>query len=192
VVSRRVLGSVIVALVLSAVVSGLAFAVVLAPGDPAPQIIARDLGGEYRKTVWGDHELTLVNFWATWCEPCRVEMPALQKTLDRLGDRGLHVVGVLALDAADNFTAQRFLESMGVSYPTVRADRKFLGQWGGVGSLPTSYLVNKNGRVARRYVGASDEQIEALIYDIEALLDGRPMGPMVMPEVPAAQTPPVE
>jgi thiol-disulfide isomerase/thioredoxin len=173
-------------------VPGLAHAVILAPGDPAPQIIARDLEGEYRKTVWGDHQATIVNFWATWCEPCRLEMPALQKALDRLGERGLHVVGVLALDAADNATAQRFIETMGVSYPTVRAKRDLLNRWGGVGSLPTTYLVDANGRVVRRYVGASDEQIEALIYDIEALLDGRPLGPVVMPEVSSGQTPPLE
>jgi thiol-disulfide isomerase/thioredoxin len=171
---------------------GLSLAVILAPGDPAPQIIARDLEGEYRKTVWDDHQATIVNFWATWCEPCRVEMPALQGALDRLGERGFHVVGVLALDAADNASAQRFLEAMGVSYPTVRAKRDLLNQWGGVGSLPTTYLVDKNGRVARRYVGASEEQIEALIYDIEALLDGRPLGPVVMPEVPSDPAPPAE
>jgi thiol-disulfide isomerase/thioredoxin len=173
-------------------VPGIALAVVLAPGDPAPQIIARDLEGQYRKTVWGDHEATIVNFWATWCEPCRAEMPALQAAFDRLGDRGFHVVGILALDVADNGTAQRFLDAMGVTYPTVRAKREILNQWGGVGSLPTTYLVDKNGRVARRYVGASEEQIEALIYDVEAMLDGRPLGPVIMPEVPADETPPTE
>ncbi len=114
-------------------------------------------------------------------------MPALQKLQDRLGEHGLLVVGVLARDAASDSEARAFVDDLDLTYPTIRGEREFLGRWGGIGTLPTTYLVGKDGRVRRRYIGASEPQIEALIYDVEAVLDGRPLGPVVIPDLPGGE-----
>ncbi|MDX1390187.1 MAG: TlpA disulfide reductase family protein, partial [Acidobacteriota bacterium] len=105
---------------LTALLTTAAMGQVLAPGDPAPPILAKDLTGRTWRAQWADHELTIVNFWATWCDPCVKEMPALQDLQDRLRDRGLLVVGVLARDAVSDRDAHKFVEDLGVTYPTIR------------------------------------------------------------------------
>ena len=145
------------------------------------------LTGEKHVHVYAEHALTVVNFWATWCKPCREEMPALQRLSDRHRDRGLAVLGLLFDPKSDDEGARRYLEEMGVRYPTVRTTMDTLRDWGGIGMFPTTFLINRDGKIVRRYVGVSRAQIEGMMEDVDAVLSGRPLGSMVMPEVPPAR-----
>src|SRR5262245_41488283 len=72
--------------------------VALAPGDKLAPATATDLDGHAVRLTWGGAKLTLVNLWATWCQPCREEMPALQKLADRHVEDGLSMLGLVVLD----------------------------------------------------------------------------------------------
>jgi thiol-disulfide isomerase/thioredoxin len=154
---------------------------VVAPGDQAPDTRGWDYANVLHVIDFTEAELTLVNFWASWCEPCRNEMPALQAAHENLGPRGLRVVGITH-EAIDNEDLAAFLDEVGVTYTVFRAGDSVKKYWTGTqGSLPNSYLIGKDGRVIRRYVGASPEQVEQLTSDLVAVLDGRPLGMMIFP-----------
>jgi thiol-disulfide isomerase/thioredoxin len=159
----------------------------LAPGDPAPVMRGRTAAETFFKTDYQESSATVVNFWAIWCEPCKEEMPALQKLYDKHASSGLQIVSVLHDNATDD-AVREYITSLGVSYPVIRPHRGSTQKWKGVGVLPTTFLIDREGTIIRRYVGATTEQIAGLVYDIEATLEGRPLGPFVVPETPAIAT----
>ncbi len=159
----------------------------LAPGDAAPPMRGRTAQETFFITDYGQHGATVVNFWATWCEPCKDEMPALQKLYDKHAEQGLQIVSVLHDNATDE-QVREFLDALEISYPCIRAHRGYTQKWKGVGVLPTTFLINRDGVILRRYIGATAKQIEGLVYDVEATLQGQPLGPFVIPETPAVAT----
>jgi thiol-disulfide isomerase/thioredoxin len=108
-------------------------------------------GGEWRMV---DHQgqVVLINYWATWCGPCREETPGLVSLARELGPKGLAVVGV-AMDEGDRKKVRDFVERFQVRYPVVFPEAMSQIGFGMVG-LPTTILVDRNGRVAKTYVGA--------------------------------------
>jgi thiol-disulfide isomerase/thioredoxin len=159
----------------------------LAPGDPAPFLTGSDLAGEITTVRWKSSSATIVNFWATWCEPCREEMPALQELYGRRADDGLAIVGVHLLGSSKN-EISTFVEQTGARYPILLGDVSIARQWT-VGLLPTSFLIDDKGVVVRRYVGATPEQIAGLVADAEAWLDKRPLGTISTPDESAVTVP---
>ena len=159
----------------------------LAPGDRAPDLRGRTTAGERKAVHFDARRVTLINFWATWCEPCQDEMPALERLHAEHGEDGLEVLGVL-LDDVGPAELESFLAQLGVTYPIVLPDRWVNAAWGGIGVMPTTFLVDNDGRIVRRYVGATREQIDGLVYDVQAVLQNRPLGPVVVPAKPAAVT----
>jgi thiol-disulfide isomerase/thioredoxin len=107
--------------------------------------------------------VVLVNFWATWCPPCRMETPGLVKISKRYAGKGLTVVGV-AMDDDPVRAVTPFVSRYGIPYPILLP----AGSASSIDSLPTSLLIDRNGRVARTYYGAVDEQ--TLAHDIDDLL----------------------
>ena len=130
--------------------------------------------------------VTLVNFWATWCEPCRQEMPELQRLQEKLGALGLTVVGMNLEIETPHEDLLAHLEEYEITYPILRFDKRWA--WPGVATVPTSFLIASDGKILRKYVGAKPEQVEGLVRDIEDVIYGRPLKPMVMPDPPAADS----
>jgi thiol-disulfide isomerase/thioredoxin len=156
--------------------------IALAPGDPAPGLTGVTFPIKRRFTAdWSANRVTLVNFWASWCVPCRDEMPALDKLHRRMKDRGLQIIGVFERD--DRKGVGRFLEETYVSYTLLNADKNVDPNWGGIAMMPTTFLVDPNGILLRKYIGALPEVTAGVIADVEALLDGRPMPAQVVPEI---------
>lgn len=112
-------------------------------------------------------KVVLVNFWATWCPPCRKEIPSLMKLQDKYRDKGFAVVGV-SLDEGGRTMVGTFLEKQGVKYPVILGDSTLAKGFGGVIGVPASFLVDRRGELIRRYDGfvAEDE----LRGDLEKLL----------------------
>jgi thiol-disulfide isomerase/thioredoxin len=97
-------------------------------------------------------KVLLLNFWATWCAPCRVEMPWLARTYARFRSEGFSILGV-NMDDDDMPAVQRFVQEMGVTYPIARNNDAIVAAYGGVRFLPQSVLVGQQGQILRRSFG---------------------------------------
>jgi len=96
--------------------------------------------------------VVLVNFWATWCLPCRVEMPGFQAVYDRKKGEGFVVLGI-ATDAGGRDRVERFLTDHGITYPVALASGGVAQQFGGVNLLPSSFLIDRDGRIRNEVRG---------------------------------------
>ncbi len=111
-------------------------------------------------------KVVLLNFWATWCPPCRMETPGLVSIHNRFVNQGFSVVGV-SLDDDPKAVVPEFARKYGVPYPMVVPASGF-GLSDGIESLPTSLLIDRHGKVAKTYIGMVTES--ALSHDVEELL----------------------
>jgi cytochrome c biogenesis protein CcmG, thiol:disulfide interchange protein DsbE len=139
----------------------------LATGEVAPDFTRTDLQGKAFTLSALRGKVVLLNFWATWCAPCREEMPAFSAWQRSHGKQGLAIVGVSMDD--DPGSVRQALATRPVSYPVVMGDAKLGERMGGVLGLPLSYLLDRDGRVVARYQGeASLGAIEARIKELLA------------------------
>ncbi|NTV12657.1 MAG: TlpA family protein disulfide reductase [Desulfobulbaceae bacterium] len=112
-------------------------------------------------------KVVLVNFWATWCPPCRKEIPSLVKLQESYRSKGLVVVGV-SMDEGGRTMVGKFLEKQGVNYPVIIGDSSVAKGFGGVIGVPASFLVDRKGELIRRFDGYASE--EELREELEKLL----------------------
>ncbi len=96
--------------------------------------------------------VVLVNVWATWCTPCRVEMPLLEATWNRHSAAGLVLLGA-SVDKGDPQTVRDFINARGISYPIAIVGPDVIRELGGVVGYPTSILIGRDGRVRHRVMG---------------------------------------
>lgn len=133
---------------------------------PMPDFALKDLTG--RAWQLSDHRggVVLVNFWATWCPPCRDETPGLVRVARAYRAKGLSVAGI-SMDEGGVAPVHKFLQDFGVDYPIMMPDPNFL-MAGQVEGLPTTFLIDRQGRIAKTYVGEVREKV--FRADIEQLL----------------------
>ena len=142
-------------------------AAALKEGDGLPALQAAqfegalpDLGGK----------VVLLDFWASWCGPCKKSFPELEKLYESYRDRGFVVLGV-SVDE-DGAAMRKFLEGHAVSFPIVRDKEQSLVGVAGVESMPTSFLIDRSGKIRSLHNGfRGEETVIALRQEIEKLLD---------------------
>ena len=132
---------------------------------PLPNLVLDTIDGQ----KWSLHEnrgrVVLLNFWATWCEPCRTETPMLVKLADEFEERGLRVVGI-ALDKDGVGIIKKFVAQYKIDYPILLpVPGSRLSE---IDPVPTTLLIDAEGRLAKKYVGAMPEEI--LRADVEKLV----------------------
>lgn len=109
----------------------------------------------------------LVTFFATWCPPCRQEIPTLKKLQEEYGDKGFSVIG-LSVDEGGPRVVAKLVQKEAINYPVLMADRATANDFGGIAGIPTSFLVNRKGNVVKRYPGYVPHAL--LVKDIESIL----------------------
>lgn len=154
------------ATILSLVV--LASAAVTPPGtrDVAPEFTLKDsAGAEVSLSDYRD-QVVLLNFWATWCAPCRVEIPWFVEFQKKYSDQGLVIVGV-SMDEDGWEIVQPYTERMKINYPVFMADPAITEAYGGLEALPETILIDRNGKIAARHQGLTDKsEYEAEVAQI--------------------------
>ena len=135
--------------------------------DMAPEINVIDMNGEKRTLEDLKGKFVLVNFWATWCNPCKVEMPLLEKLHQTLKSDKFTVIGLHVGPGPENI--EEFKKLMPISFP-IYVDMDLEVDWG-VPGLPTTFLLNPEGRLIYRAVGkrefASDDMVNFIKNQIE-------------------------
>jgi peroxiredoxin len=134
--------------------------------DLAPDFSRTDFTGNTVRLADYRGKLVLLNFWATWCAPCREEMPRFSQWQRDYGAKGLQVIGVSMDD--DAAPVKEFLGRYPVMYPIVMGDAKLGESFDGVLGLPTSYLIDPQGRILIRYRGETN--LVKMSAKIQALL----------------------
>lgn len=136
--------------------------------DVAPDFALQSLDG---KTVHlSDYRgrAVLLNFWATWCGPCKIEMPWFVELQKQYGPVGLQIVGVAMDDASPKEIAD-FAKEMGVNYPVLIGKEAVGDEYGGVQFLPESFYIDRNGKILDKAFGLKGRgEIEA---DIRKIVD---------------------
>lgn len=96
--------------------------------------------------------VVVLNFWATWCAPCRIEMPSLQSLQDDRAEDGVVVIA-LSTDVGSEAPIRAFVEERGFTFPVGRASNVHRSAFGGIAGIPTTYLIDRSGVVRHRVVG---------------------------------------
>jgi cytochrome c biogenesis protein CcmG/thiol:disulfide interchange protein DsbE len=139
--------------------------------DPAPDFKLAGLDGKPVTLADSKGKVVLVNFWATWCGPCRAEIPDLVELQKKYKDR-LQILG-LAVDDEDLDAIKKFAARFGVNYPVALATNEIRLQYGGIPALPTSFILDSEGRVVQKHEGLRDP----VLYETEIRsLLGLPIG----------------
>jgi thiol-disulfide isomerase/thioredoxin len=137
-------------------------------GSRFPDFTAKDLQGRAVSSAEFRGKVVLVDFWATWCQPCKQEMPGYQKLADRYGARGLAVIGFkfdTMMDIEDPLT---FAKTIGVHYPLAVAVDDIKRRFGPIEGLPTTMLYDRQGILRKKVIGF--EYTDAFEADLKPLL----------------------
>lgn len=136
------------------------------PTAAAPDFTLQDLSGKNVRLADLRGSVVLVDFWATWCPPCRESIPGMERLHKAFHDKGLVVLGV-SLDTAGVEEVRSFAREHGISYPILRGSDEVIEKYM-VRAIPTLFLVNKEGLIAKQYMGGAEDDV--LAKDIRALL----------------------
>ena len=137
-----------------------AAAAVKSPKDrrAAPEFALKDVNGTTVRLSDYRGKVVLLNFWATWCPPCKVEIPWFMEFEQMNKDRGFAVVGI-AMDEEGWDVVRPFLAQLRVNYRTLKGNDMIAQLYGGVDALPTNFLIDRQGKVAAVHIGLVSKSI---------------------------------
>jgi thiol-disulfide isomerase/thioredoxin len=125
--------------------------------EMAPPFLLHDISGRIVSTADWKGKVVILNFWATWCPPCREEIPELVQLQAKYKDK-LLIVGASEDDDGPQKVLQ-FAQRYGMNYPIVMATRELIDNYGGVPALPTSFIIDPQGRVMMKHTGLYDYEV---------------------------------
>ena len=134
--------------------------------QPMPDFTLEGLDGNQYAISQFRGRVLIVDFWATWCGPCKVEIPFLENLYSQYKDKGLTIIGV----GLDNPVAlQRFYDAMGMNYIVLKGTQAIAQEFQ-IRGIPTTYLLDKQGRIAHRFVGFSPALKQTFETMVQSLL----------------------
>jgi thiol-disulfide isomerase/thioredoxin len=125
---------------------------------PAPDWELTDLNGKLVKFSDFRGHVLILDFWATWCAPCRIEIPHFVELQKQYGDKGLTVIGV-SLDEQGPEVVKKFVKRLGVNYAIVVGNQKVVEAYGGVYAIPTTFVIDRQGRIVSEHMGYDDKEV---------------------------------
>lgn len=128
-------------------------------GHPAPAFALQTLEGQPVTLEALRGQPLVLNFWATWCVPCRAEMPELQRLHERLGPAGLVVMGVNQNEAPE--AIERYRQELGLDFPTLLDPRLSASREYAVNSIPTTFFIDREGVIRNLFIGPMTDAVLA-------------------------------
>ncbi|MFZ1134783.1 MAG: TlpA disulfide reductase family protein [Candidatus Korobacteraceae bacterium] len=134
--------------------------------NSAPNFTVNNIDG--KKLSLSDYKgkVVLLDFWATWCTPCRAEIPHFVEMQEKYGPQGFQVIGISMDDDAK--PVREFYQQYKMNYPVAVGDDKLADRFGGVMGLPVNFVIDREGRIHSKHLGATDvsvfdEEVTALL-----------------------------
>jgi peroxiredoxin len=132
----------------------------------APGFTVRALDGRSVRLSDYKGKAVVLDFWATWCAPCRASLPHLNEVQGRFSKQGLVVLGI-SVDDAEPAEVRQFADKLGLKFRMAMADERVLDLYGPIRTIPTTFFINRKGEVTRRVVGYIDsETLEGYVKEL--------------------------
>jgi peroxiredoxin len=135
-------------------------------GSPAPDFALQDLNGQPLNLASYRGKVLLLDFWATWCGPCRDETPHFVQLQDKYRQQGLQVVGISMDDGPK--PVREFYQQFKMNYPVAMGNERVAEAYGGVLGLPIAFLIGRDGRIHTKYIG--EVNMSVLEQEVKTLL----------------------
>jgi peroxiredoxin len=103
-------------------------------------------------------KVVILNFWATWCPPCKAEIPGFISLYEKYRLKGLEIIGI-SIDQAGWNVVHNFIQEFEINYPVVMANRKVIQNYGGIQSIPITFIVDRKGRIYTKLMGYRNEKL---------------------------------
>lgn len=138
----------------------------------APDVVLKDLQGNEFKLSDYRGKVVIVNFWAEWCPPCKIEIPHLVALYNKYKDKGLMIFGV-AVDSKNDEVIGEKAHALGVNYPVINGDNdhaRVRRSFPPIRGVPASFVINKQGKINSTYTGFNPKIVEQIEAEIQTLL----------------------
>jgi len=135
----------------------------------APDFSLKTLGGKVIKLSDFKRKVIIIDFWATWCPPCRTEIPHFVNLYKKYKDKDFQMLGVTLDD--NKSSVEDFAKDYNINYPLLIPDEKTLKDYGPIIYIPTTFLISSDGHIYKKYIGYNSESI--FENDLKTLLKGR-------------------
>lgn len=135
-----------------------AFATVPSNDRPAPNFELPDVNGKKVRLSDFKGKIIILDFWATWCPPCRAEIPGFIELYNKYKDKGVVVIGI-SLDEGGVRDVVPFMKEFGINYPILIGNFKVTQDYGGIRGIPTTFVIDRKGNIRAKYVGYRPKEV---------------------------------
>ena len=124
----------------------------------APEFSLKDVNGAEKKLSDFKGKVLIIDFWATWCPPCRQEIPHFVSLYSQYKDQGLEIIGI-SLDQNSERVLPDFIKNNSINYTILTGNEEVTDLYGGIAAIPTTFIIDKDGNIRKKYIGYNDKEV---------------------------------
>jgi peroxiredoxin len=124
----------------------------------APEFSLKDISKAEKKLSDFRGKVVIIDFWATWCPPCKEEIPHFISLYNQYKDQGLEIIGV-SMDQNPEKILPRFIEANNINYTILLGDEQVYDSYGGIIAIPTTFILDKDGNIRKKYLGYNEKEV---------------------------------